>query len=102
MRPPRTLYVVPLLVAACATSRPPADSIPALQARAASDLSCPQSLLRITPLGDQTFGEPRQPLYLDVEGCSMHVVYMATKNGYVMSQGYHRPPEMAPDHVDVR
>jgi len=32
----------------------------------------------------------------------MHVVYMATKNGYVMSQGNHRAPAMAPDHVDVR
>jgi hypothetical protein len=102
MRLPRTFCVVSWFVAACATSQPPADSMPALQARAASDLSCPQSLLRITPLGDQTFAETRQPLYLDVEGCSMHVVYMATKNGYVMSQGYHRAPAMAPDHVDVR
>jgi hypothetical protein len=102
MRTPRLLCVVSWLVAACATAPPPVDPIADLQTRAASDLSCPKSLLRINPLGDETFGEARLPLYQNVEGCSLHVVYTATKKGYVMTQGSHRPPAMAPDHVDVR
>jgi hypothetical protein len=96
------LCAVPWIVAACATAPPPADPIAALHAQAASDLSCPQTLLRITPLSDETFGDTRQPLYQSVEGCSMHVVYMATKAGYVMSKGKRPAPSMAPDHVDVR
>jgi hypothetical protein len=95
-------WLVPWLVAACATAQAPADPVAALHAKAASDLSCPQSLLLITPLGDETFAETRQPLYQSVAGCGMSVVYMATKTGYVMSQGNHRAPAMAPDHVDVR
>ena|SRR5579862_1270578 len=102
MRLPRLLCVAPWLVAACATSQLPVDPLAALQAQAASDLSCPPTLLRITPLGDETFGEARQPLYESVEGCSLSVIYVATKKGYVMSQGHHRAPSMAPDHVDVR
>jgi hypothetical protein len=102
MRPPRLLHAVPWLVAACATAPPPTDPIVALKARAASDLSCPASLLRITPLGDQTFGQTRQPLYENVEGCSLNVVYTATAKGYVMTQGNHAPPALEPDHVEVR
>ena len=98
----RRLLCVPWLVAACATSQLPVDPIAALQAQASSELSCPQTLLRITPMGDQTFGDARQPLYESVEGCGLSVVYVATKRGYVMSQGNHRTPSMAPDHVDVR
>ena len=102
MRLSLILCVVPWLGVACATAPPPADPIAALHAQAASDLSCPQSLLRITPLGDEMFGDTRQPLYQSVEGCSMHVVYMATKSGYVMSKGARPKPTLAPDHVDVR
>ena|SRR5881394_2044911 len=94
--------LVPWLVAACATAPPPADPIAALHAQASSDLSCPQPLLRITPLGDQTFEATRLPLYQDVEGCSMHVVYAATKSGYVLSKGSRPKPPLGPDHVDVR
>jgi hypothetical protein len=96
------LCAVPWLISGCATAPPPADPIGALRARASSDLSCPQALLQITPLGDETFGETRQPLYQSVEGCSMHVSYIATSAGYVMKSGSRPPPAMAPDHVDVR
>jgi hypothetical protein len=102
MRVPRASCLVPWLVAACATAQPPVDPIAALPAQAAADLSCPASLLRIAPLGDETFGETKQPLYQSVEGCSMHVIYTATKAGYVMSKGSRPKPAMAPDHVDVR
>jgi hypothetical protein len=103
MRRAYALCVVSWLVATCATSPPPpGDPIAALRARASSELSCPQELLRISPLGDQTFGPNGQPLYEDVEGCSLHVVYTATKSGYLMSSGRRAPPSLAPDHVDVR
>jgi hypothetical protein len=102
MRKTGMLGVVPWLIAACATAPPPADPIGALRTRASSELSCPEALLGITPLGDQTFGETRHPLYQNVEGCGMHVIYTATKAGYVMSKGRRSPPTLAPDHVDVR
>jgi hypothetical protein len=102
MRLPRLMCVVPCLVAACATAPPPADPIAAFHAQAASELSCPQEMLRFIPLGDETFGETRQPLHQSVEGCSMRVVYTATKDGYVMSKGNPHTPSLAPDHVDVR
>jgi hypothetical protein len=102
MRLPRLLCGVPWLVAACATAQPPVDPIAALPALAASDLSCPRELLLITPVGDQTFAETRQPLYQIVQGCSLSVVYVATKHGYVLSQGNRKAPSLAPDHVDVR
>jgi hypothetical protein len=102
MRLPRLLCFVPWLVAACATTQTPVDPIAALPARASADLSCPQNLLRITPVGEETFAETRQPLYQSVEGCSLSVIYVATKQGYVMSQGKPHMPSMAPDHVDVR
>src|SRR5882672_8938297 len=102
MRISHLACVVSWLVAACATAPPPADPIAALHAQAAADLSCPQPLLRITPLGDQTYEATRLPLYQDVEGCSLHVVYAATKAGYVMTKGSRPKPSLAPDHVDVR
>jgi hypothetical protein len=78
------------------------DPIAALPALASSELSCPEAQLLIAPIGDQTFADTRQPLYQSVEGCSMNVIYVATKHGYVMSQGKRRTPSLAPDHVDVR
>ena len=102
MRVPRLWFGVPWLVVSCATAPPPVDPVAALPTLAASDLSCPRELLVITPVGDQTFGDTRQPLYQSVEGCSWTVVYVATKQGYVMSQGKRRTPSLAPDHVDVR
>lgn len=102
MRPSPVACVVPWLVAACATAPPPVDPLAALPAQASSELSCPRTLLRITPLGDETFESTRLPLYQSVEGCSMHVVYTATKSGYVLSKGNRSRPSLAPDHVDVR
>lgn len=85
MRIPRVLWGVPLLFVACATAPPPADPIAALRGQASSDLSCPATMLSISPMGDATFGDTRVPLYQEVQGCSMHVVYVATKEGYVLS-----------------
>jgi hypothetical protein len=102
MRLARLFCSVPWLFAACATAPPPVDPLAALPALAASDLSCPQHLLVIAPVGNQTFAETRQPLYESVEGCSMTVIYVATKQGYVLSRGGRRAPPLAPDHVDVR
>jgi hypothetical protein len=105
MRLAPALHVIPWLVVpcllACATAPPPADPVAALRARAASDLSCPGHLLRIAPMGAETFGASRVPLYQDVEGCSMHVIYVATESGYVLSAPQMKPPK-GPDHVDVR
>jgi hypothetical protein len=101
MRIARALLVMPVLVAACATAPPPADPIAALRATAAVDLSCPAHLLRVTPVGEETFGPQRLPLYQQVEGCSMHVIYVARETGYVLSSP--RPSALkGPDHVDVR
>jgi hypothetical protein len=36
-------------------------------------------------VGDETFGDARVPLYQEVQGCSIHVMYRATKAGYVLS-----------------
>jgi hypothetical protein len=102
MRLPAAWWGVPWLVAACATAAPPADPVKALQATAASDLSCPAADLQITPMGSETFGDARIPAYQEVAGCSMRVIYAATKDGYVMSAPKHLPPVHAPDHVDVR
>jgi hypothetical protein len=101
MRPRAALGGV-LLVTSCAATPPPADPGKALRAQASSDLSCPTSDLRIAPLGAETFGDARVPLYQEVEGCSMHVIYTATKEGYVLSAPKHVAPDHAPDHVDVR
>jgi hypothetical protein len=101
MRLPHALHLVPLLVASCATAPPPADPVAALRAQAAADLSCPSHLLRIAPMGAETFGPSRVPLYQDVEGCSMHVIYVATEKGYTLSAPQMKPPK-GPDHVDVR
>jgi hypothetical protein len=94
--------LVSSLVTGCATTQIPVDRVAELRTRAASDLSCPQELLRITPMGEELYEDTRQPLYQEVEGCSMHVIYTATKDGYVMSKGGHPPPSLAPNHVDVR
>jgi hypothetical protein len=94
--------VLALSFASCATAPPPVDPVKALPALAAADMSCPASNLRITPMGDQTFGDARIPAYQEVEGCSMHVIYAATKSGYVLSAPKYLPPAHAPDHVDVR
>jgi hypothetical protein len=102
MRLATALWSFPWLIAACAATPPPGDPIKALRTRAASDLSCPVVDLRIAPMGDQTFGEGRIPAYQEVEGCSMHVIYAATKAGYVLSSPKNAPPAHAPDHVDVR
>jgi hypothetical protein len=85
MRLPDALLGFPLLIAACATAPPPADPVAALRAQASADLSCPADLLRIAPVGDETFGDTRLPLYQEAQGCSMHVMYKATKAGYVLS-----------------
>jgi hypothetical protein len=95
------VWGVPWLLAACATASPPVDPVRALPAQASADLSCPTNVLRIAPMGEETFGETRIPLYQEVQGCSMHVIYTATKAGYVLSTPQHKPSH-APDHVDVR
>jgi hypothetical protein len=101
MRVGRALLVLPGVVAACATAPPPGDPIAALRASAATDLSCPAHLLRMTPVGDETFGPQRVPLYEQVEGCGMHVIYVAHESGYVMGSPKPALPK-GPDHVDVR
>jgi len=90
------------LLLACATAPPPADPVGALPAQAAKDLSCPANVLRIAPMGEEKFEGGPVPLYQSVEGCSMHVIYTATKTGYVLSSPQKGPPSLAPDHVDVR
>ena len=103
MRLPAFVWGVAWLVGACATAPPPVDPVKALPAQASSDLSCPVEVLRISPMGEQTFGDGRVPMYQEVEGCSMHVIYTATKAGYVMTSPKRQPPPAhAPDHVDVR
>jgi hypothetical protein len=101
MRVGRALLVIPGFVTACATAPPPADPVAALRSSAAVDMSCPAHLLRVTPLGEETFGPQHVPLYQQVEGCGMHVIYVAHETGYVM--GSPKPtPARGPDHVDVR
>jgi hypothetical protein len=91
-----------LVVAACATAPAPADPLAALPARAAQDLSCPAHLLQIAPVGAETFGPKAQPLYEEAQGCGMHVLYVATDKGYVLSSPKpHRPPREE-NWVDVR
>ena len=53
-------------------------------------------------MGNETFGDARVPLYQEAQGCGMHVIYTATKAGYVLTSPKHPPPSHAPDHVDVR
>jgi hypothetical protein len=91
------------LLAACATAPPPppGDPVAAVRAQAASELSCPAHLLRVTPLGAESVGPEHRPRYMDVEGCSLHVIYVAGDVGYVMTPKQ-APPAHAPDHVDVR
>jgi hypothetical protein len=89
------------LLAACATAPPPVDPVKALPAQASADLSCPTNVLRIAPMGEETFGDARIPMYQEVQGCSMHVIYTATKAGYVLTSPKTKP-SLAPDHVDVR
>jgi len=88
--------------ASCATAPPPADPMAALRKDASSELSCPSEFIRITPMGDETYGPARWPKYQEVQGCSMHVVYVATDAGYVLSTPRKAPSSKAPDHVDVR
>jgi hypothetical protein len=76
--------------------------VAATRAQAAADLSCPAHLLRISPIGAETVGATGRPRYMDVEGCSLHVIYEAKEAGYVLSSPKHVPPAHAPDHVDVR
>jgi hypothetical protein len=94
--------VVAWLVSACATAPPPADPVKALHEQAATDLSCPTADLQFAPMGNETFGDARVPLYQEAQGCGMHVIYTATKAGYVLTSPKHPPPSHAPDHVDVR
>ncbi|HVV86283.1 MAG TPA: hypothetical protein VHE35_24675 [Kofleriaceae bacterium] len=89
---------------ACATAPPPppGDPVAAVRAQAATDLSCPAHLLRVSPIGAETVGSPARPQYMDVEGCSLHVIYEAKEAGYVLSSPKQVTPAHAPDHVDVR
>jgi hypothetical protein len=95
-------WLVSWLVSACATAPPPADPVKALQAQATTDLSCPAADLQIAPMGNETFGDARVPLYQEAQGCGLHVIYTATKAGYVLTSPKHAPPALAPNHVDVR
>jgi hypothetical protein len=99
----RAALSVPWVLAACATSPPPppGDPIVAVRAQAASELSCPAHLLRVTPLGAERVGPEQRPRYIDVEGCSLHVIYVANDGGYVLTPKT-APPVHAPDHVEVR
>jgi hypothetical protein len=103
MRRPRVLVAVPWLVGACATAPPPSpgDPVVAVRGQAASELSCPAHLLRVSAIGAETAGPEKRPRYIDVEGCSLHVIYVATETGYVMTPKTAQPTH-APDHVDVR
>ncbi|HVU51725.1 MAG TPA: hypothetical protein VHL80_13610 [Polyangia bacterium] len=105
MRLPRAwvAFTVSGVLAACATSTPPpaGDPVAAVRAQAAAELSCPAHLLRVTALGGETVGPDQRPRYIDVEGCSLHVIYVAGETGYVLTPKQ-APPAHAPDHVDVR
>jgi hypothetical protein len=101
MRTHAALVLFSSLAASCATAPPPADPIAALRNDAVSRLSCPSEFIRITPVGEETYGPAHWPKYQEVQGCSMHVMYVATDAGYVLNTP--RPaPLKGPDHVDVR
>jgi hypothetical protein len=72
-----------------------------VRAQAATELSCPAHLLRVSAMGAETAGPEKRPRYIDVEGCSLHVIYVANESGYAMTPKT-APPAHAPDHVDVR
>jgi hypothetical protein len=93
------------LVTACATTpppTPPGDPLQAVRAQAATELSCPAHLLRAAALGDETVAPSGRPRYVEVVGCSLHVIYSANETGYVLTSPRHVEPAHAPDHVDVR
>jgi hypothetical protein len=104
MRLPLGAWGASFVVLGCATAStlPPALSVAALKPRAAAELSCPEVYLSVAPLGDEKYAETGEPLYESVEGCSLSVVYVRTKDGYVLSKGARPKPSLEPDRVDVR
>jgi hypothetical protein len=64
--------------------------------RAAFELQCPLSALRIQPLTTEMYGTSDAPAYQGVEGCGRRAVYVATSEGYVLNCGDTKALTQAP------